>query len=222
MPRNPSSTGIAIGIRVEAELFHWAAVEGEPDAPILIAADEVSAPETYSEAASLSFYRDRTFHIFDQYRVSVVAVRYPEPSAPGPATDSARKRSRIEGVIMEAANSRALSVVTGAFVTSQDAWKPSRRSNTWTGRTFGAWTGVSSHAIERKLFWSQFLRYRAAEYAGCCFNRVRKTPANWLRTRHELRGFYRLRPSAQRRNRRQRDRENQTRKQSSLLFRWRR
>jgi hypothetical protein len=108
---------ILLGIRSEPDLFHWAIVEGDADTPILTATDQVEAPNTYSEAEALSFFRDKALHIIGQYRVTDVAIRYPEPFARGPARDSGRKRCRVEGVIMEAASSRSLPVLTAILTT---------------------------------------------------------------------------------------------------------
>jgi hypothetical protein len=46
-----------------------------------------------------------------------MAVRFPEPKGRATHGDAARRRSRIEGVILEAAASAGRVVVTGAFVT---------------------------------------------------------------------------------------------------------
>src|SRR6266853_3731708 len=105
-----------LGIRVEPSCIHWAVVEGRRDLPILIATDDATAPVQWDEAKALSWYRERILHIIGQYHPATVAVRYQEPKGRA-AGNSGRKRARIEGVVLEAANSRALPVVTGALVT---------------------------------------------------------------------------------------------------------
>jgi len=91
-------------------------VEGRRESPILVATDDASAPAQWEEAKALSWYRDRLLHIIGQYHPANVAVRYQEIQGKANAT-AARKRARIEGVILEAANSRALPVMTGALDT---------------------------------------------------------------------------------------------------------
>lgn len=59
---------------------------------------------------------ERVLHIISQYHPATVAVRYQEPKGRS-AGNAGRKRARIEGVILEASNSKALPVVTGALVT---------------------------------------------------------------------------------------------------------
>lgn len=52
------------------------------------------------------------FLLIDNYEPDLVALRYAE-SFGRKATDSDRKRARIEGVLAEAAHSRGIEVVTG-------------------------------------------------------------------------------------------------------------
>jgi len=112
-----NSGRVAVGFRVEPELVHWAAVDGAADTPTLVAADEIRAPQHYDEAQALAHYRDRVLHVLSQYSPSVVGVRYPESFPARSATESTRRRSRIEGVILEAAASQSIRVITGALVT---------------------------------------------------------------------------------------------------------
>jgi Holliday junction resolvasome RuvABC endonuclease subunit len=108
---------VAVGFRVEPELIHWAAVDGAVGSPTLVAVDEIRAPHHYTEAQALSHYRDRVLHVLSHYAPTIVAVRYPEPYPPRSATESTRRRSRIEGVILEAASGRSIEVITGTLVT---------------------------------------------------------------------------------------------------------
>ena len=106
-----------IGFRAEPEQINWAAVEGTVESPILIAADSFSAPTHYSEAEALSCYRQKIVDLLEKYSpLTAVGVRYPEPFG-SKANDSSRRRNRIEGVILEAANSLTIRVITGALVT---------------------------------------------------------------------------------------------------------
>jgi Holliday junction resolvasome RuvABC endonuclease subunit len=112
-----TSTGTrALGFRVEPEAFNWALVEGTPEQPILVAADKVTAPSSYSEPQALSWYRDRVRYLIEQYHPTVAAVRYAETFGASGGS-AARKRCRIEGIVVEAANSKAVAVKAGALAT---------------------------------------------------------------------------------------------------------
>lgn len=106
-----------LGVRAEPRTLHWAIVEGTQDAPILTANDKAEAPAAYDEPSALSWFRARVLYLIDTYRAAGVGVRYPEPSGRGGNRDSARQRSRVEGVVLEAAHSRGLPVLTGALTT---------------------------------------------------------------------------------------------------------
>jgi len=84
---------------------------------VLAGSDRAVFPASYAEAEALAWCRDRIRHLIDAYGVALVAVRYPEPFGRSGRTDSARKRSRVEGVILEAAHSKGIAVATGALVT---------------------------------------------------------------------------------------------------------
>ena len=105
----------AIGFRVEPTLVHWALVEGTPEAPILVAADKVAPPATYDESRALTFYRERVLLLFSQHSPDRVAVRYAETFGRRSVGEKDNRRCRIEGVLIEAASSRGLKVVTGAL-----------------------------------------------------------------------------------------------------------
>ncbi|MGA2336828.1 MAG: hypothetical protein ABSG08_15790 [Terriglobales bacterium] len=106
-----------LGIRAEPSAFHWAIVTGTPDQPVLHAPGTESSPKTFSEAESLAWIRQRVLYILDTYKPVRVAVRYPERNAMGANTDSAKARCRVEGVVMEAASSKNVEVVTGTLAT---------------------------------------------------------------------------------------------------------
>jgi hypothetical protein len=91
-------------------------VEGTSDAPILaVPADKLSSPATYDEPQALTFYRERVLLLLAQHRPDAVAVRYAETFGRRSVRESDYKRCRIEGVIIEAANSLGLAVATGAL-----------------------------------------------------------------------------------------------------------
>src|SRR5207245_5747131 len=70
-----------------------------------------------SSDLALSWVRSRVLQLIDRYRPSAVAVRYPETFGPGGKSDAAHQRCRVEGVVLEAADSRGLPACTGALVT---------------------------------------------------------------------------------------------------------
>lgn len=106
-----------LGIRAEPSSFHWAVVKGNQRQLILHASAREEAPSSFSEAESLAWVRNRVLFILDTYKPEKVAVRYPEPTAQGANKNSAKERSRVEGVVLEAASSKNLAVVTGAMNT---------------------------------------------------------------------------------------------------------
>lgn len=111
-----NSMETCLGVRVEPSRIHWAVVEGSRQLPTLLAADDATAPVQWEEAKALSWYRDRVLHIIGQYHPDTVAVRYEEPKARS-AGNATKRRARIEGVVLEAADSKALRIMTGALVT---------------------------------------------------------------------------------------------------------
>ena len=116
MSNRVNSLARVLGIRVEPSSINWAIVEGTRELPILVAADDANAPAQWDEANALSWYRERVLHIIEQYNPAIVAVRYQEPKGRA-AGNAGRKRARIEGIVLEASNSRAIPVKTGALVT---------------------------------------------------------------------------------------------------------
>lgn len=79
--------------------------------------DKADAPASYDEPAALSWFRTRVLFLIDTYAPVAAGVRFPEPSARGGNKDSAKQRSRVEGVLLEAVNSRGLSITSGALTT---------------------------------------------------------------------------------------------------------
>jgi Holliday junction resolvasome RuvABC endonuclease subunit len=108
---------VALGVRAEPASVHWAVVTGNQQRLVLHASGSEDSPSSYSEAESLAWIRGRVLHILDTFKPAGVAVRYPEPTARGAQKNSAKARCRVEGVVLEAAGSRNLEVVTGAMNT---------------------------------------------------------------------------------------------------------
>jgi hypothetical protein len=105
-----------IGLRADADGFHWAVVNGSKREPILLAHDYAEPPRTYAEAQALAWCRARVHEIIDLHKPQRVAIRYPEPISRGKG-DGARRRCRVEGVLLEAAAWHNLPTHTGALVT---------------------------------------------------------------------------------------------------------
>ncbi len=106
----------AIGFRVEPGLVNWAVVEGTSEAPILaVPAAKLASPATYEEPQSLTFYRERVLLLLTEHMPDIVAVRYAETFGRQSVRESDYKRCRIEGVILEAASSKGLRIITGAL-----------------------------------------------------------------------------------------------------------
>jgi len=106
-----------LGFRAEPASVNWAVVEGDPDLPILVLAGSLAAPASYSDPEALSWFRIQVHRLIDQFSPTLVAVRFPEAFVPSRARDSDRRRCRLEGVIIEGAQSRGLVVQTGALAT---------------------------------------------------------------------------------------------------------
>jgi hypothetical protein len=84
---------------------------------VLEASGSETAPETFSEAESLAWVRQKAAYIIDTYKPEAVAVRYPERVARGFNKDSAKSRCRVEGVLVELSGAKNKIVVTGALNT---------------------------------------------------------------------------------------------------------
>ncbi len=108
---------LVLGFRAEPTCIHWALVSGSIDAPVLDTHDEAAAPVNQTEAQQLTWYRDRVLLLIETHRPGKVAVRFAEAFRPKGAKGDSGTRSRIEGVILEAANSVKLPVITGALKT---------------------------------------------------------------------------------------------------------
>ena len=105
----------ALGLRVEPKQLHWAVVEGDPDAPILVGHDKAKPPVHVGEPEALSYYRERLTFLIEKYQVKMVGIRYQETHGRHGKIDTICRRSRIEGVLVEGANAARLPVVSGAM-----------------------------------------------------------------------------------------------------------
>jgi len=106
-----------LGLRAEARQFFWAVLEGTQDAPLVAAQDKAIAPAGADEASALAWFRGRARHLFEAYKPDAVMLRTPEFSARAGNTDGARRRLRVEGVLLEVSHAAGLKVSAGALVT---------------------------------------------------------------------------------------------------------
>jgi hypothetical protein len=105
----------ALGFRAEAKKIHWAVVEGTQNAPVLIAHDKAAAPVNLEEAPALSWYSSRVQLIVNTYKPTVTAIRSAESVARGSNKEGARRRLRIEGVLLQTIDSCGIKVTIGAL-----------------------------------------------------------------------------------------------------------
>jgi hypothetical protein len=105
----------ALGFRAEAKKIHWAVVEGTQNAPVLIAHDKAAAPVNLEEAPALSWYSSRVQLIVNTYKPTVTAIRSAESVARGRNKEGARRRLRIEGVLLQTIDSCGIKVTIGAL-----------------------------------------------------------------------------------------------------------
>ena len=106
-----------LGVRSEPAAIHWAIATGTLNQPVLHAADTEYSPQSYSESESLVWIRQRVLYIIDTFGPKKLAVRYAERNAQGANKDSAKCRCRVEGVVLEAASSKNLKIVSGGLGT---------------------------------------------------------------------------------------------------------
>jgi hypothetical protein len=105
----------ALGFRAEPRQIYWAIVEGTRPAPRLIAHDTAAAPVNLDEAAALSWYTNRIKLIIEQYKPAVAMIRTAESVARGGNKEGPRRRLRLEGVLLQTADSCGLKVGIGAL-----------------------------------------------------------------------------------------------------------
>jgi hypothetical protein len=114
--RKPDKNRV-LGVRAEPAGFHWAVVSDTQESAILEACGIEIAPHAYNEGESLVWIHQKAAYIIDTYKPTRVALRYPEGNARGANKSPAKSRCRVEGVILEAAASKNLDIVTGALNT---------------------------------------------------------------------------------------------------------
>lgn len=106
-----------IGLRAEKDRVHYAIVEGASASPVLIARDKIAAPLTFDLPEQLTWYRKRVVTLIEEFDCDSVCIRVAETflqRKPTQATlASMLSRSRIEGVLLEAAGTKKIHVMNG-------------------------------------------------------------------------------------------------------------
>lgn len=107
----------SVGFRAEAQRIYWAVLQGTQHNPVLIDHNKASAPIAMDEPPALSWYSQRVRLIVDQHKPSIAAIRLAEPTAMGSGKEGAKRRSRLEGVLIQTLDDCGLDVTMGALAT---------------------------------------------------------------------------------------------------------
>jgi hypothetical protein len=103
-----------LGLRAEPNGFNWAVCDGTKEVPVLLAVERVATPRDYDEPEGLSDLGARLRAILTSYSPAVVGLRTPEAASPGTG-DPARKRLRVEGVILATCAEAHLTIAMAAL-----------------------------------------------------------------------------------------------------------
>lgn len=106
-----------VGFRAEPRQFNWAVVEGTQHEPVLIDRGTAAAPVDLDEAPALAWLRGRARLVIEANKPTSAVLRTPEVVAKMGNIDSARRRLRVEGVLLEASQSDGVKITTGALGT---------------------------------------------------------------------------------------------------------
>ena len=106
-----------LGFRAEAKQIHWAVVEGTRSKPFLVDYNHAAAPVTLDDAPALSWYSNRVRLLVEAHKPMAAAIRTAESVARGSNKEGARRRLRIEGVLLQTMDSCGLNVTMGALAT---------------------------------------------------------------------------------------------------------
>lgn len=106
----------AAGFRAEANQFWWAIVQGTNGAAVLVEQGKAAAPAGSDEPSGLSALRDRALLLIKTHTPTRAAVRTAEPIAKVNG-DGARRRLRVEGVLLQALHSCGVEVLACGLAT---------------------------------------------------------------------------------------------------------
>lgn len=106
-----------LGLRSEKDQVHWALVSGSVEHPQLDAHDKIKANPSFTESQNLRHFRTQLHQLMLEYKPDAIAVRLAETflqQKPNPtALQSMFGRARIEGVMLEVAESSGTPVHSG-------------------------------------------------------------------------------------------------------------
>lgn len=92
-------------------------MEGTRHAPIHVEHGVAVAPVNLDEAPALSWYSDRVKLIIQTHKPKTAMIRSAEAIARGSGKEGARRRLRIEGVLLQTIDSCGVKVSIGALAT---------------------------------------------------------------------------------------------------------
>lgn len=106
---------VSIGVRASTSEILYVIIEGTFDKPSLITADKLREPISYSFPETLVYYREQFLSLYKEYRINSCGIRTAEPlSRLKGSSEGARKRTNIEGVMIEASASQGIKPLVGA------------------------------------------------------------------------------------------------------------
>lgn len=95
--------------------MHYAAVEGDPQEPILLDDGTWRAPSGFEEPERLSWYRGRVGDLIDTHVPGAAGLKTMETIARASRVDTICRRARIEGVILQRLHESRVRVFEGRF-----------------------------------------------------------------------------------------------------------
>jgi hypothetical protein len=108
---------ISIGIRSEAAAFSWAVVEGSLETPIMLSLGKEICPQSLEadEPACLHHLKTRFEFQIQKFSPTTAGIRTIEPIAPGGSSNSAKRRLRLEGVLLLSCHGFCIAATCGTF-----------------------------------------------------------------------------------------------------------
>jgi hypothetical protein len=147
----------SIGIRVSSTEIFYSIFEKTTDGITLITHEKINEPAAYTFPQTLTYYRNHLESIIKEYNVSKCGIKIAEPMAGRmgqAATEGAKKRIQIEGVVIEQTNSIGLELIYGPFSTFAPLLKIKKASDyTNVSEFFGLpnWTKTNKNFKESSL-----------------------------------------------------------------------
>ena len=127
----------SLGIRVTPKCVHYAVVHGPQSAPKQVEVGKLCPPNGIAdESGELCWYRGKVQDLITRTSASTVAVRFAESGTRRGSPHPDRKRSRIEGVILEIAATLGTAVYTGPLSTISSRLGTDRAKKYTSGTEF--------------------------------------------------------------------------------------